>query len=207
MITQTIITALAIVVFAAPSFADHNKTSYLLGLEFLGQGKKEGHWTEVTEDGHVFEGYYVDGERRGPWSARFAAKSDKCPYTHRAPDLTCGFMSFLSWGMFKVVLVGECLYVKGEECEWTVRNSVRDNWMSDNKDWMPRNWGPMVAKGPMVDNKPHGHWIQRRPDGHVQEGQYANGERHGEWTVRNPNEPVEIWTFHNGKFIKQEKQK
>lgn len=70
MKTLTVIFAFATVIFAALAFADHNETGYLPGLEFLGQGKKEGRWTEVTEDGDVFEGNYVDGERHGHWVLR-----------------------------------------------------------------------------------------------------------------------------------------
>ncbi|MDD9871753.1 MAG: hypothetical protein OXU41_09600 [Gammaproteobacteria bacterium] len=61
MKTQTIILALATVIFAAPAFADHNERDEL--------GRKHGHWTEFpeNEDVLVAEGHYVNGKRHGNW--------------------------------------------------------------------------------------------------------------------------------------------
>ncbi|MCY4244850.1 MAG: hypothetical protein OXE47_05970 [Gammaproteobacteria bacterium] len=124
MKTLTVIFALVTVIFAAPAFADHNKTS-LFGL-----GEKEGHWTEVTERGDIFEGHYVDGERLGPWSAR----------------LVDGF-------------VGECLYVKGQQHGDCVLQSgtefvfVMKGPMVDNK-----RHGPWTFESNATGNVLHQTW-------------------------------------------------
>ncbi|MDD9851688.1 MAG: hypothetical protein OXU94_08000 [Gammaproteobacteria bacterium] len=146
MKTQTIIFALATVIFAAPALADHNKTSWLFW--------KEGHWTEVTEDGDVFEGHYVEGERLGPWSARLAD----------------GF-------------VVECLYVKDKDCNWVIRyadGGVAEGPMVDNKrhgHWVLRLADGSVVEGPFVDDKRHGNWVVRYPDGTVKHKTWRNGKR------------------------------
>ena len=62
MKTQTIIFALATVIFAAPAFADHNPTDE--------QGRKHGHWTELPDNGDLHEGHYKHGNRHGPWVLR-----------------------------------------------------------------------------------------------------------------------------------------
>ncbi|MDD9800223.1 MAG: hypothetical protein OXU29_07160 [Gammaproteobacteria bacterium] len=218
MKTQTIIFALATVIFAAPALADHNKTSWLFW--------KEGHWTEVTEDGDVFEGHYVNGERLGPWSARLAD----------------GF-------------VGECLYVKDKDCNWVLRdvdgNVFEEGHFVDNKrhghwagrfdgevwegpyvsgkkhgQWVYRltdgsGWeGPFVdgkqhghwawrdddgdigSEGPYVNGKKHGHWVLRFADGGVWEGPYVDGKKHGHWVVRLPDGTVKHVTYRNGLIIK-----
>jgi len=193
MKTQTIIFALATVIFAAPALADHNKTSWLFW--------KEGHWTEVTEDGDVFEGHYVNGERLGPWSARFAV----------------GF-------------VVECLYVKDKDCNWVIRyadGGVEEGPLVDGKKhghwvlrwadgdvhegpyvggkrhghWVLRGANGGVEEGPFVDGKRHGHWVLRLADGSVVEGPFVDDKRHGNWVVRYPDGTVKHKTWRNGKRI------
>ncbi len=69
MKTQTVIFALATVIFAAPALADHNERDE--------QGRKHGHWTEFPEDEILLsaEGIYVHGKRRGNWVLRYTSGS------------------------------------------------------------------------------------------------------------------------------------
>jgi len=83
----------------------------------------------------------------------------------------------------------------------------------------------VVAEGPVVDGKKHGHWVLRSADGLVAESPYVNGEwhgywvlqhanggvsegpfvddkKHGEWVVRKPDGRVGHVTYRNGELVK-----
>ena len=65
MKTLTVIIALVTVILALPTAeADHNVTDE--------NELKQGHWTEVDEDGNLLEGHYKDDEKHGPWVERWA---------------------------------------------------------------------------------------------------------------------------------------
>jgi len=194
MKTQTVIIALTVALFAALAFADHNRTSLFFGL-----GQKEGHWTEISENGDVFDGHYVDGERRGPWTARFANK-----------------------------VIGECIYAKDMHyCDWIMHdadgNVLKDDmpwlrkqlfWRSATNNsafetpfvngkkhgrWVERFANGDVFEGPYVDDKRHGDWVLRGADGTVREGPFVDGKRHGDWVLRWANRAVREGPFVNGK--------
>ncbi|MCY4244025.1 MAG: hypothetical protein OXE47_01600 [Gammaproteobacteria bacterium] len=83
----------------------------------------------------------------------------------------------------------------------------------------------VVAEGPVVDGKKHGHWVLRSADGLVAESPYVNGEwhgywvlqhanggvsegpfvddkKHGEWAARKPDGRVGHVTYRNGELVK-----
>jgi len=145
MNTPTVIFAL-IALFAAPAFADHNRTSLPLGL-----GQKEGHWTEISENGDVFEGYYVDGERRGPRSARFAN----------------GF-------------IVECVYAKdADHCLWVMRHADGDELGDHSGQFLWRFANSDMLESPFLDGKKHGQWVWRSADGSVNKRCFENGNEEG----------------------------
>ena len=209
MKTSAVIVVLATALFTAPASSDHNRTDE--------QGRKESHWTEISDHGDLFEGHYVDGERRGPWSARFAN----------------GF-------------VGECIYAKDPGyCDWVVRDADGDalkvEWHADSHSladlytnrqrlfWRSANSGALespfvngkkhgywiagdagdsvMAEGPYKDGKKHGHWVMRFADGEdngevrgdVWEGPYVDGKEHGYWVMRFAD--GDEWMVWKGAFV------
>jgi len=167
MKTPAAIFAIAAILFTAPALSDHNRTDE--------QGRKVSHWTEISDQGDLFEGHYVDGERRGPWSARFAN----------------GF-------------VGECLFVKDPDyCDWVVRyadGDVLEDLFGRQLVWRSANSGALES--PFVDGKKHGYWAVRDADDYVwAEGTLVDDKKHGKWIERFFSDGGEVWKVNEGSYV------
>ena len=55
-------------------------------------------------------------------------------------------------------------------------------------------------RGPYVDGKLNGHWVERYPDGQVQEGSYVDGRKSGHWVFRFPDGQVQEGPLVDGKW-------
>ncbi|MDD9814426.1 MAG: hypothetical protein OXU31_00350 [Gammaproteobacteria bacterium] len=145
MKTQTIIFALVTVIFSAPAFADHNKTSLFFGL-----GQKEGHWTEISENGDLFEGHYVDGKRHGPWSAQL-------------PNGVMGKCIIAKSNLYTDCIVNGKMHGR-----WVLRfpngNIETGNFAVGKRHghWFEQNaYREVVEDGMYVSGKKHGRWVVR----------------------------------------------
>lgn len=146
---QTVIIALATVLFAGTTFADHNRTDHY--------GRKQGHWTEFpgvlgfpkVEGLLSAEGNYVNGKMHGRWILRYV---DETP----AMDILDGKVHLPP---FAASIVHEGHFVNGKQTgHWVVRS------------------GGLVSEGPVVNGKRHGRWVSRFSNGWVWEGPYVGGK-------------------------------
>lgn len=113
-------------IFAAPAFADHNRTN--------DQGRKKGRWTEISDNGDLFESHYVNGKRLGPWGL-------------------CGLPTGLAVNAYNVKSKdhGDCVLRSGND---VLKGPLADGGRHGH--WIERDTDDSVAVGPYVNGKKHG---------------------------------------------------
>ena len=148
MKTQAAAIALVAVLFAAPAFADHNRTDE--------QGRKQGHWTEFPEVESLLsaEGKYVDGKAHGDWVLRYAnGHVQEGPFVNgkRHGDWV---LRNANGNVGEGPMVADKMHG-----HWVLRDADGNVW-----------------EGPYVGGKQHGQWIVRKPDGTEVKINWRNGE-------------------------------
>ena len=164
------------------------------GTGVLRQGKKVGHWIEVTEpveDDNVFddlfvaEGSYVGGKRQGRWTLRTTGW-----HPYRLRDF------LFSWEKPRGPVPGagsmeEGEYVEGKRHGHWIRRFpggwVEEEYYVEGKKHgvyvLRSTGGSTVMEGLYVDGKKHGHWRE-----YGSEGRYVDGSMHGHWILRLPGD-------------------
>ena len=165
------------------------------GNGVLRQGRKVGHWVEVTgpekddksfdELSIVAEGSYVDGKRQGRWTLRTIGW-----YPERLRDF------IYSWEEPRGPVPGagrmeEGDYVEGRRHgDWIKR--FPGGWVEEEDYVEGRRHGVYVLRstggftvveGLYIDGKRHGLWRE-----YGSEGRYVNGRRHGHWILWFPGD-------------------
>lgn len=151
-------------------------------------GRRQGPWLEFDDQGVlVAKGPYVDDARSGRWVILFAGGRTQATgdylagqksgvWTEWQPDGTRWeghFRGGLKDGVW-------ASYAPGPNGGMTGRGEMREGRMSG--EWsLFDDRGALVAKGPYVDGKRHGTWIEVAKDGGRFEGEYRDGERDGTW--------------------------